>query len=398
MPPRCRFAKIRKIQISICAEPFRLFFPIGIVASVIGVSLWPLLYAGWLGFYPAEAHARLMIEGFVGAFAIGFLGTAFPKMIGSPSLGRVELTIILAAIVGCLVSHAGNFTAAGDSFFVFLWLFILAVLAIRLCFFRESLPPPGFVLAGMGVTAGLVGAIILLIGRVIQLSEFQRALGGLLLNEAFILGPILGIGSFLFPRFFNPLEAGERRADGRRWGQRARLAAIVGLLVLASYLSQASGDLLWSPVLRAVLVGGYLLSQVGVFRRGAISGSLSLLLRAAVFCLLLGILISGLFPMALPDVKHVFFIGGYGLLILAIASRVVWGHSGNIEFAEGTRRPITIILVVIGFAMATRVVAGFIPTIRVTHHIYAALLWITGVGIWSWAVLRYVRVADPEDD
>ena len=43
----------------------------------------------------------------------------------------------------------------------------------------------------MGIAAGVVGVIILLIGRVVQLSDFQRALGGLLLNEAFILGPIL---------------------------------------------------------------------------------------------------------------------------------------------------------------------------------------------------------------
>ena len=91
MSPRCRFAPNRTKKVSLLAEPFRLFFPIGILASVLGVSLWPLLYAGGLGFNPAQAHARLMIEGFVGAFALGFIGTAFPKMIGSPPLRRAEL-------------------------------------------------------------------------------------------------------------------------------------------------------------------------------------------------------------------------------------------------------------------------------------------------------------------
>ncbi|MGI9241590.1 MAG: NnrS family protein [Verrucomicrobiales bacterium] len=396
MSPRCRFAKTSRKQVSICAEPFRLFFPVGVVASVIGVSLWPLLYAGWVGFYPAEAHARLMIEGFVSAFAIGFLGTAFPKMTGSPPLGKVEVCILLAAQVGSIVSHSLDHTAAGDAFFVFLWLFMIGILGIRLCFFRRNLPPPGFVLAGMGVMAGVCGAILLLIGRIVQLSDFQRSLGDLLLNEAFILGPILGIGGFLFPRFFTA--GADLGRSAKSWEQRAGLAALVGVAVLASYVVQAGGLLKWSPIFRGVLVTVYLLSQVGVFRRGALSGSLSLLLRSAVLFLLVGILISGLFSMALPDVKHVLLIGGYGLLILTIASRVVWGHSGNIDFAEGRRRSVLIVLSLIILAMATRVVAGFIPTIRVSHHIYAALLWIIGVAIWSSAVLRYVWVADPDDD
>ncbi len=394
MSPRCRFAPNRTKKVSLLAEPFRLFFPIGILASVLGVSLWPLLYAGGLGFYPAQAHARLMIEGFVGAFALGFIGTAFPKMIGSPPLGRPELAVLVIALIGCIVSHSLDLTAAGDSFFVCLWLFMISIMLTRLCFFGDDLPPPGFVLAGMGVLAGVSGAVILLIGQIIQLSDFQRTLGLLLLNEAFILGPIMGLGGFLMPRFFKVAPVSRQRT----WGQRARLAGIVGLVVLVTYLVQAGGELRWPPVARAALVAVYLLSQVGVFRRGALSGSLSLMLRVGVFCLLVGIAISGLFPSALPDVKHVIFIGGYGLLIVAIASRVAWGHSGNIELAEGRRRPITIILWLLGFAMATRVVAGFIPTIRVSHHIYAALLWIIGVGIWSWAVLGYVRVADPEDD
>ncbi len=76
MPLRCRFAPLRGPRLSLRSEPYRLLFPAGILASVIGVSLWPLLYAGWLAYYSGEAHARLMIQGFVGAFAIGFLSTA----------------------------------------------------------------------------------------------------------------------------------------------------------------------------------------------------------------------------------------------------------------------------------------------------------------------------------
>ena len=182
MPPRCRFAKKHVRRVSVCTEPFRVLFPIAILASIIGVALWPMVYAGWLGFYPGEAHSRIMVQGFVGGFAIGFLGTAFPKMIGSPSLTWWELGCLVAALVGCVVSHTFNFIAAGDSCFLLLLIGMICSFGTRLAFFRDSLPPPGFVLAAMGIAAAITGTTLLLVGRVTLLTEFQRSLAALLLN------------------------------------------------------------------------------------------------------------------------------------------------------------------------------------------------------------------------
>ena len=392
--PRCRFAKKRKPLVTLRQEPFRLFFPLGVMASIVGVSLWPMLYAGWLGFYPGEAHARIMIQGFVSAFALGFLGTAFPKMIESPSLTWPELGLLLTSGIGGVISLALGHVAAGDGFFLFTWVLMAACLAVRLAFLRKDLPPPGFVLAGMGLVAGITGTLMLLIGRIAVLSEFQRALAHLLLYEAFILGPIIGIGGFLFPRFFTAQPDTERSPT---WNQRAVRAFIVGLAILGTYLAQASGWTFIAPVVRALIVATYFLSQCAPFRCGAGTGSLSFMLQAAIACLLLGILISGVSLVFRVAIKHILFIGGYGLLILAVATRVTWGHSGNIDLAEGKRRSLRIILGVVLMGMTTRVVADLVPAIRVSHHIYASLSWVIAAGIWSWAVLRYVRIADPED-
>lgn len=393
MPP-CRFAKKRHLSISLRTEPFRLFFPAGILASILGVSMWPLLYAGWLDFYPGETHARLMIQGFVSAFALGFLGTAFPKMIESPALTWPELGILLSGYVGGVSTLSFGHVAAGDSLFLFTWIFMAGCLAVRIAFFRKDLPPPGFVLAGMGLMAGITGTIMLLIGRIDVPSDFQRALAPLLLYEAFILGPIVGIGGFLFPRFFADKPGTEQRWS---WKQRALFAFFAGLAILGTYLAQASGWAASAPVARAIIVTTYLMSQCMPFRRGGNTGSLSFMLQIAISCLLLGILISGVSPAFQVAVKHVLFIGGYGLLILAVASRVTWGHSGNIDLAEGKRRSLRIILCIVLLGMTTRVVADFVPAIRVSHHIYAALSWVIAVAIWSWAVLRFVSIADPDD-
>ena len=75
----------------LASEPYRVFFFSGALWSLIGVSLWPLFYAQKLGFYPNFVHARLMIEAFGGAFVVGFLGTAGPRMATAPKLTPLEL-------------------------------------------------------------------------------------------------------------------------------------------------------------------------------------------------------------------------------------------------------------------------------------------------------------------
>ena len=72
------------------AEPFRIFFPLGLILGAIGVSLWPLFYWHVITFYPAAPHMRLMIEGLMGSFVIGFLGTAGPRLLEAKPLSAAE--------------------------------------------------------------------------------------------------------------------------------------------------------------------------------------------------------------------------------------------------------------------------------------------------------------------
>src|SRR5580765_1764584 len=104
-------------------EPFRIFFPLGILVGVSGVSLWPLFFSGLHRFYPGVMHARLTIEGFAGAFVIGFLGTAGPRLTDTGSLSRFELRILLALYAACVGIHVGERPWLGDAFFVALIIF-----------------------------------------------------------------------------------------------------------------------------------------------------------------------------------------------------------------------------------------------------------------------------------
>ncbi len=382
--PSCRFARTPDTGSTLRQEPFRLFFPFGLVASVLGVLLWPLLYAGWIPYYPHEAHARLMIEGFVGCFAMGFLATAFPKMIESPPLIWAELIGLLVLMTGAVTCHAFGKIGAGDTCFLFAWILLAKSLGARLLFLRRDLPPPGFVLAGLGILSGVIGVSMLLIGRLIGMEDFVRELALLLLYEGFILLPILGIGGFLFPRF---LQDSVRAVNGS-WAASAWIHLAIGTAVLGTMVPQAGGATFWAPIARGLLVAGFLGWQTTLWRRGSQTGTLSWMLLMAVTLLVVGLLISGSTVAFRVAVKHVLFVGGFGLLILTVATRVIWGHGGRIHLATGKRKILRAILILILLGMATRVVADIIPKIRVSHHIYASLSWVAASAIWAWAVWR----------
>ena len=74
-------------------EAYRLLFPLGVLASLLGVLLWPALYAGWLTWYPLEAHTRLMTACFGGCFVVGFLGTAVPRLVDAPPIRPAILLV-----------------------------------------------------------------------------------------------------------------------------------------------------------------------------------------------------------------------------------------------------------------------------------------------------------------
>ena len=95
------------------SEPFRVFFPAGLAIGMVGVSLWPAYYAGLLSFYPGVAHARLMIQGFMASFIVGFLGTAVPRITSTRPFSRVEVLTLLTLDLFAVGLHCGAANRAG---------------------------------------------------------------------------------------------------------------------------------------------------------------------------------------------------------------------------------------------------------------------------------------------
>lgn len=375
----------------LASEPFRVFFLSGAVWSIIGISLWPLFYAGRLSFYPAIPHARLMIEAFGGAFVVGFLGTAGPRMASAPKLTVTELLLLFGLHTANGICHLKLMTGAADLCFVAMLGLLLAGLTGRIIRFRKEPPPPQLLLALTGLLCGMSGALMFRSDAVLASPAAYR-LAGLLLYQGLLLPPVLGIGSFLFPRILGGRfgEAGTPLAR-RRQSLRAAGAAI---LLTASFFLESSGAVLAGCLLRTGTAAAYLITGIP-WRRKAGDPPRGTLARGLFWAMGLGLgglLAAGVFQPHHVATEHLLYIGGFGLLVLVVGSRVLFGHSGDLAGFDRRWWMPRLILFLVVFAAITRASAAIKPEIMISHHKYAAWLWGAAVLLWVfWHARRFFR-------
>lgn len=378
-------------------EPYRLLFPTGALLAILGAALWPLHAWGMLAAYPAVPHARIMAEGFLGAFAMGFLGTAVPRLIGAPGLTAVEATSMAALLIAAAILHVAGLTLPGDQVFLLALLSLVASLGAR-AFVRKDLPPPSFALAGMGLLSAFAGVALFLFGPLADLPPWHDALARLLLYQGFFLLPIMGVGAFLLPRFFNlpnRQDFPESLAPPKGWTPASAWAFACGIAMLLTFIAEALGHRVPANLARLAIAGGFLFTQLPIHRARP-KGTIARCAFAALVLLLCSFPAVALAPEPKVAWVHVLFIGGFGLLTIAVATRVILGHGGASHLFPRRIRALLAFAILAILALATRVSADFLPDIRLSHLAYAAVAWIAGVVVWGWAILPRVAAADEE--
>lgn len=365
---------------------------------MVGVALWPLFAWHKITIYPGLIHPRVMIEGFLTCFICGFLGTALPRLLDVTRFRLWETLLLAAGLVATTVFHLLGKTIAGDMSFLFTLTFLVGFLAVRFPS-RKDNPPPAFVLVALGLTSGVAGtALQILLQTRSTLPVWAATLGKLLLNQGFILLPIMGIGAFLLPRFFNlPTKQNfpESTSLPPGWGKRAVFALGAGLVVISGFFLEAFGQTRWGAALRFLAVLLFFYKEVPThLAKGG--GSLSFALRVSLFSIPTGYLLIALRPERTFSFLHVLFITGFSLLTLTVASRVILGHSGQSSKFKLRLKSILALFWLLVLAMFTRVSADWMPAQQLAHYGYAALAWILGGLIWAIAILPSVRVADSE--
>ena len=379
-------------------EPFRLFFPGAVLAGLWGVALWPLHFGGMVDFYPGSSHARLMAHGFFGGFIFGFLATALPRMLSARPLRLGEMAALFALYAVMVSAHGFGLTMVGDSAFLILLVAFAATMSLR-WFTRGDLPPPGFVLALLAFACALAGVVLFLLETRLEDSTFWIGLRPLLLYQGFVLLPVLGVGPFILPRFFGQSSQHsfpESVVPPAGWWKRAATAALVGTLIIASFIVEAVDWPRTGHALRLITILVYLRQEISLFRLKSHGQPLATPLNAAFFLLLGGILAITLFPGYRAALLHLTFVGGLAIVTLTVATRVVFGHSGNRVRLAQRHRWLTTAIILMLVGMATRISGDFWPKILVSHYNYGALFWASGLLLWSVNVLPKILSPDPE--
>lgn len=363
------------------------------------MALWPLHFWGLVQSYPGQTHARIMAYGLFGGFIFGFLGTAVPRMLSAHPLRRAEALGLMAIYLAMVISFLTGHISAGDALLVLLLSGFIGCLAPR-ARTRKDTPPPGFVLVGLSFLCVIAGAILALAQKDGEATFFWLYLQRLLSYQGFVLLPILGIGPFILPRFFglaSTHDFPEALRPVPSWSRKALLALTVGAIIVGTFFLEAAGWYRTAYGIRFLTVLVHVWMEMPFHRGPKPDNALGASIRISFLSLLAGLLAICLFPGYRVGLLHLTLVGGFAVITFIVATRVVFGHSGNIEKLKGRNRWVWISVGTMLLGMATRISGDFWPAIMASHYNYGALLWIGGVLLWSAYVLPKVLVADREE-
>src|SRR6185436_17500146 len=111
---------------------------------------------------------------------------------------------------------------------------------------------------------------------------------------------------------------------------------------------------------------------------------------------LAGFFTVSLFPAYRVSLLHLTLMGGFAVITFVVATRVVFGHSGNLE---KLRAPNYWLLAAAGLmllGMATRISGDLWPHVLVSHYVYGTLSWVLGALLWAGVVLPGVLRVERE--
>jgi len=361
-------------------EPFRLFFPLGVLLAWVGVGHWLLYTLGVTATYSCLGHGFVQLEGFLVAFASGFLLTAIPRRTQSPPPGRATLWVVGLALVAATAGAAAERWATGQIAYLVALAVLLGFAGRRFVGARAGRrPPPSFVLVPLGVAAGAGGAALVLAWAVLGAPAWTLGLGRLFVEQGVFLCLVVAVGGLLLPLMGGAAPPGDLGTAPGTVRAAAGYAAL-GVIILGSLVAEQAGAVRAAPLVRAAAVVVGLVAAGGAARPRR-PGLNRWVAWAAVWLVPAGLAASGLWPDLRVAALHLTFIGGFALLAFAVATHVALGHLGLEAIRDG--RPLVVIVVAATFGLATLArVAADASGAYFVHLGWAAGLWLLGSAAW----------------
>jgi uncharacterized protein involved in response to NO len=361
------------------AEPFRIFFPLGVLLGCAGVGQWLLYGTGATATYSCPAHGAVQTQGFMMAFAVGFLLTALPRRTGTAPPGRLEMGGAAAALLLTTGAALDERWALSETAYLFLLLLVLRFALVRFSRPAKRRPPAAFVLIPLAILHGVLGAALLIAAAVPGGPVGTVGLGRLLVEQGVFLCLLLGVGGLILP-----LVAGLPAPPDLSATRIERLKVIgyagAGGAVFVSLLLEHAGWMRAGPMLRAAAIAAGLASG-GAWRPPRRPGLHRRLVWLAAWLAPLGIAVAGLLPAYRVPALHILFIGGFSLLAFGVATHVTLGHLGLESLALGHPPAVVVLGAAFVLAMLARAAADWSET-YFAHLGWAAGAWLVGAAVW----------------
>ena len=373
---------------------FRPFFLMGAIWAALSMTLWIGVISGRLdlptAFQPVDWHAHELMFGYGAAIVCGFLLTAIPNWTGRlPVTGWPLATLAALWVLGRVVVTFGAalpvwVVVAGDLAFLSALVAIIA---------REILAGGNW--RNLPVVAL---CLLLLIGNAVfhyVAGDGMAASGlGARLGASALVMLLSLIGGRIVPSFTRNWLA--RRDPGR-------MPAAISRFDMATLGASAAALALWiSAPAQAITAAGLTLAGVLQLIRMArwagyrtFAEPLVVVLHLAYAFVPLGFLLlalSWLNP-AVPQLigLHTWMIGGVGLMTLAVMTRASLGHTGR-ELRAGASE--TVIYGLLILAIVTRIIAGLGGPGWMLE--IAGTAWIVAFALYAvayWTVLTGPKIA-----
>ena len=390
-------------------EPYRLFFPLGILIGMFGVSHWLLFALGWTQSYSGAFHSSIQMQGYMSCFIIGFLLTAMPRFASAPSASKWELFSFLFLTLGIAVFLQMSWFVAADVLFVCWLLAILRFAAVRFLNRRDKkvMPPTEFVWIPIGIFHGILGSALLVIGKLFSCPDWVVHVGKPMMLQGFLFSVVIGVGGFLGPRLMgvqqliNPDNIKKEAACAPAAMEIIRKQRIVmhlmaGMILFLTFWLEGIGFKAVAYALRAIVVTGEFLFTGVLPGPPRVKSVFALMLWISFIMVTFGSWGEFFFPKYRVAMLHFVFLGGFSLMTFAVGTVVVLSHAG-----EGGKlyRPLPVlwlVLVCVLGALVFRVSADLFPAQYFNLLGKAAAIWLMGALIWFLFILPKV-FRFPED-
>lgn len=343
--------------------PHRLFFSLGAILALAGISPW-LLQLFPDAPYPIEFHRQMMINGFVLSFVIGFAMTSIPKVTNTEAPTSYQ---ILPQIIYLLASAFFTFKGYTKLHFLFAGLALQNLLFLYVKRFRD--PPPTFIFSAIGVFVWMFTNYIFALDRF--LLEWMAIFNDIFSNAA-PLAIALGVSAQIIPDLI-----GSKQNTNRF--ENKFISIILSIIFFGSYVLEKFFPFNISLACRALVIFYF---AFGIWKIHRLPHNKNNLSWGIWFCCWMYIIGAGLtlfWTEQYIHALHAILVGGFSLMIFLMSLVTLK--------VEKTSRVIAWMTALMITAGATRAFAPVIQKIYLKHLAYSAVLWITGCILWIVLVL-----------